>query len=97
MMGIWILTTASLLSVLVLDGREARALKWCMLGLGYGFMLALIIQGVTGYPAFEPGASPARIVEFTASTIGIFGAVMGTLITMRGAKAAMDERVLDRD
>jgi hypothetical protein len=97
MMGIWILTTASLLSVLVLDGREARALKWCMLALGYGFMLALIIQGVTGYPAFEPGTSPVRIVEFTASTIGIFGAVMGTLITMRGAKAAMDERVLDRD
>ena len=95
MMGIWILTTSSLLPVLVLDGREARALRWCMLGLGYGFTLALLIQGVTGAPAFEPGASPVRIVEFAATTIGILGAVMGTLITMRGAKAALDGRVID--
>jgi hypothetical protein len=71
------------------------ALRWSMLGVDYGFMVTLIIQGVTGYPSFEPGASPIRIVEFAGSIVGILGAVMTALITLRGAKAALDGRAKD--
>ncbi len=92
MMGVWMLATAAVMPVLSLERREMAALRWCMLFVGYGFMVTLIIQGVTGYPSFEPGASPIRIVEFAGSIIGILGAVMTTLITLRGAKAALDGR-----
>ncbi len=92
MMGVWMLATAAVMPALSLERREMTALRWSMLGVGYGFMLTLLIQGVTGFPSFEPGASPIRIVEFTASILGILGAVMTSLITLRGAKAALDGR-----
>jgi hypothetical protein len=89
LMGIWILAMASVIPSLVLESREARALRWSLVALGYGFMTALLIQGVTGARAFEPGGSPVRIVEFTATVVGILGAVMATLLTMKGARAAL--------
>jgi hypothetical protein len=95
MMGVWMLATAGVMPVLSLERREMAALRWSMLGVGYGFMVTLLIQGVTGYPSFEPGASPIRIVEFAGSIVGILGAVMTALITLRGAKAALDGRAKD--
>jgi hypothetical protein len=95
MMGAWMLATAGVMPVLSLERREMAALRWSMLGVDYGFMVTLIIQGVTGYPSFEPGASPIRIVEFAGSIVGILGAVMTALITLRGAKAALDGRAKD--
>jgi hypothetical protein len=89
MMGVWILAMSSVMPALVLEAKEMTALRWSMVALGYGFMVALIIQGVTGSPAFEPGGSPARVVEFAASVTGIGGAVMTALLTMKGAYAAL--------
>jgi hypothetical protein len=89
MMGIWILAMSSVHPVLVLPRREAVGLFWSLLAIGYGFMLALIIQGVTGVPAFEPGHTLASVIAFTGSATGILGALLATMLTMQGARAAM--------
>lgn len=89
MMGIWMLAMSSVLPALVLKRREALGLLWSMLAVGYGFMTALIIQGVTGYEAFEPGQTPVSFVEFTGSAIGILGSLLTALLTLSGARAAI--------
>jgi hypothetical protein len=89
MIGIWLLATASVLSSLVLGKREASALVWSLLALGYGFMTALLIAAVTGVRAFQRGSAPATMIGFTASAIGILGALLATLLTMNGARAAL--------
>jgi len=89
MMGIWILTLSSVLPALVLQKREATGLVWSMLVMGYGFMLALVIGGITGVSSFSPGQTATSYLAFTGSAFGILGALLATLLTMTGARAAM--------
>ena len=89
MMGIWMLAASSAVPVLVLGQREARALMWAYLAMGYGFMIALLIGGVMGISPFEPGKTPVAFIAFLASVIGILGAVMATALTLMGARAAL--------
>jgi hypothetical protein len=88
MMGIWMLVMSSVRSALVLPRREAAMLVWCLLAMGYGFMVALVLGGVLGISAFKPGDSVVTFTVFVAAVIGILGAVMSTLVTLRGAHAA---------
>ncbi len=89
MMGIWILAESSVLSALVLGRREATALVWSLLTMGYGFMIALVIGGVIGASAFEPGGTPATFTAFLGAVVGILGAVVATALTLMGARAAL--------
>lgn len=89
MMGVWILAVSSVLPALVLPRREGRGLVWSMLVMGYGFMLALVIGGITGVTSFSPGQTVASYVAFTGSAFGILGALLATLLTITGARAAI--------
>jgi len=89
MMGVWMLTLSSVLPALVLPKREASGLIWSMLVMGYGFMLALVVGGITGVTSFSPGHTASSYVAFTGSALGILGALLATLITMTGARAAI--------
>ena len=89
MMGIWMLAGSSVLPVLVLQRREATALVWSLLLMGYGFMTALVIGGVIGMTPFSPGGTPAAFTAFLGSVVGIFGAVMAAALTLMGARAAL--------
>jgi len=89
MMGVWILAMSSVLPALVLGRREAVGLVWSLLAMGYGFMVALIIGGVTGTTSFEPGHTPASMIAFAGSAVGILGALLAAGLTLTGARAAM--------
>jgi len=89
MMGFWMLAESSVVAALVLEPRKAAGLVWSMLAMGYGFTTGLVIGGIVGVSPFEPGRTPAAFIAFLASTIGILGAVMGTVLTIMGASAAL--------
>jgi hypothetical protein len=89
MMGIWILATSSVLPALVLGRREAVGLVWSLLAMGYGFMVALVIGGVTGTTSFAPGKTVPSVIAFSGSAIGILGALLATGLTLMGARAAL--------
>jgi len=61
---------------------------WSLITMGYGFMIALILGAVIGVTPFEPGATPVSWVAFLGAAIGIFGAVLATGLTIKGARAA---------
>jgi|SRR6267154_6712926 len=89
MMGIWILAASSVFPALVLPRREATALVWSLLAMGYGFMVALVLGGITGTTSFSPGHSLATWIAFSSSAIGILGALLATGLTLAGARAAI--------
>jgi hypothetical protein len=89
MMGVWMLAESSVLPGLVLPPREAAALVWSMLAMGYGFMVGLVLGGIIGVSPFEPGGTPAAFIAFVAAVIGILGAVVATALTIMGARAAL--------
>ena len=89
MTGIWILAASSLLPALLLPRREATALVWLLIVMGYGFVVALVLGGAIGVSPFEPGHTPAAFVAFVAALVGIFGAVLSAALTIRGAAAAL--------
>lgn len=77
------------LPALVLAHREASGLGWSLLAMGYGFMMALVIGGVVGANAFEPGDTPATVTAFVGAVVGILGAVGATALILMGARAAL--------
>jgi hypothetical protein len=91
MMGIWMLASSSVLPALVLGRRETTALVRSLLAMGYGFSVALVIGGVVGANAFEPGGTPATFTAFVAAVVGIGGAFVATGLTLMGARAALKE------
>jgi hypothetical protein len=89
MAGVWMLAESSVLPVLLPPRREAAALIWSLLTMGYGFVAALVIGGVIGASPFEPGGTPAAFAAFLAAVVGILGAVMAAALTLLGARAAL--------
>ncbi|OLC06857.1 MAG: hypothetical protein AUH41_11840 [Gemmatimonadetes bacterium 13_1_40CM_66_11] len=93
MMGIWILAASSVRPVLLLDGREATALVWSLLAMGYGFMTALVMGGIIGISPFAPGGTAATFIAFLSAVVGILGAFVATAVTLMGVRAALDSHV----
>jgi hypothetical protein len=89
MMGVWMLAESSVFPALALERREAQALVWSLLFMGYGFAVALVIGGVIGETPFSPGGTPATFTAFLFSVAGIFGSFMATGLTAMGARAAL--------
>lgn len=65
---------------------------WSLLAMGYGFMMALVIGGIVGANAFEPGGTPATFTAFLGAVVGILGAVMAAALTLWGARAGAQGR-----
>ena len=89
MMGIWMFAESSVLNALVLERREASALVWSLVTMGYGFTAALVLGGATGTNVFGPGDTPVSIVAFLTAAIGILGAITAAALTLMGARAAL--------
>ena len=89
MMGTWMLASTGVLPMLVLPDLEARLLPRCLAAMGYGFMVALVLGSMIGVSPFSPGHSPLSATAFAAAVIGIGGAVLAALLTIRGALGAL--------
>ena len=90
MMGIWMLAGSSILPALVFQRGERSGFWWSLLAMGYGFAVALVTGGIVGANAFSPGDTPATTAAFVAAVIGIGGASVATLLTLKGAHAALN-------
>jgi hypothetical protein len=87
--GVWLLAMAAVLPSLVLAKREASALMWSLILGGYGFMVALVIEAFTGVRGITPAGPVANWIAFAGNTAALFGSVVGTALTLLGARAAL--------
>ncbi len=90
--GIWVLATASISSLLLLEKREAAGLFLSLLAAGYGFMLAGSIEAINGVRAIGPFGPASNLVAFAGNVIGLFGASLAVLLTLMGARAALEKK-----
>lgn len=91
MMGVWMLAMSSVIGVLVLPRRETIALIWSLVGMGYSFVVALIMGGIIGETPFSPGGTPAAFTAFVAAVLGILGAILSAALTIMGARGALKQ------
>jgi hypothetical protein len=97
MIGVFLLAVSSVVPALLLERRERSFLIWSFITMGYGFAVALVIGGVVGAQAFEPGDSPARFTAFAAAIVGIAGAFLATGLTLMGARGALKRAANESD
>ena len=88
LIGILLIALSSTFPVLRLERREGRGLFWSLLATGYGLMLGLVLQAVTGTHAFGPSTSPVLMVAFIGNATGMLGSVLVASLTLMGARAA---------
>ncbi len=88
LIGTLLLAISSVMPVLVLERREARGLRWSLLATGYGFMVALILQALTGVHAFGPSRALVPMIAFAGNAVGIVGSLLAASLTLMGARAA---------
>jgi hypothetical protein len=89
MIGILMLAISAAMPVLVLTRSESRALVWALLATGYGLMIGLLVQGITGQHAFSPTTDPVLMIAFIGNAAGMGGSVIATALTIMGARAAI--------
>jgi hypothetical protein len=87
--GIWMLAVAGAQPALALEKREAYGLLWSLMAAGYGLMLATPFEAYTGMRAIEPAGPPANLLGFLCNAIAILGALLASLLTVMGARAAL--------
>jgi hypothetical protein len=84
-LGVWLLATAAVLPLLVLEPREATALRRSLLLMAYSFMVAVIVQAVTGVRVFGPDRSPVNMLVFSANLLAVLGTLLAAMLTALGA------------
>ena len=89
MMGVWMLASTAVVPLVTLPEVEARWLPRCLVAMGYGFLVALILGSAVGVSPFSPGHTPLSMLAFVAAVVGIAGAIFGALLTIRGAAASL--------
>jgi hypothetical protein len=88
-LGVWLLATAAVLPLLMLEAREAAGLRWSLLVMAYSFLVAVVIQTLTGVRAFSPGPSPLNTLAFAANVLVVLGTFLSASLTALGAWNAL--------
>ena len=88
MIGTLMIALSSAMPLLALEAREARALVWALLGMGYGLMGGVTLQAIGGQSAIGPSSSPLLMIAFLFNVVGILGSVLSASLTMIGANPA---------
>jgi hypothetical protein len=74
---------------LVLGQHGASWLVWSLAASAYAFTLALLLRGIAGVRGFQPTGSPLNLVVFACNVVGVLGSLIGMMLTVRGAFAAL--------
>jgi len=90
-LGVWLLATAAILPLLLLEEREATGLRWSLLLMAYSFMVAVIVQAATGERALGPDPSPLNMLAFSANLLAVLGTFLTASLTALGAWNALRE------
>jgi hypothetical protein len=86
LIGVLLFAVSSVLPLLTLPKRESTALVWSLLATGYGLMVGLVLQGITGQHAFGPSSNPVLMFAFVANATGMLGSVLTASLTIMGAR-----------
>ena len=89
LLGVWLLATAAILPLLLLEAREAAGLRWSLLLMAYSFMVAVIVQALTGVRALGPDPSPLNMLAFAANLLAVLGTFLSASLTAMGAWNAL--------
>ena len=87
-LGVWLIATAAIRPLLVLENREGSGLVWSLLITAYSFATAVIIQAITGVRAISPDVSLPNQLAFAANVLAVLGALLSASLTIIGAYAA---------
>lgn len=87
--GVWMLATAAILPGLVLPSRQRKALAWTLIGTGYAFATAVLIQAITGVRALSPQGTLSSWIAYLANLATAAAGVLAALLTLLGAWAAL--------
>lgn len=90
-LGVWLLASAAVLPLLMLERREAAALRRSLPMMAYSFTFAVIVQAVTGVRSFGPDRSPVHTLVFLANVLAVLGAFLSASLTALGAWNALRE------
>jgi hypothetical protein len=90
-LGVWLLATAAVLPLLLLEAREAAGLRWSLLLMAYSFMVAVVVQASTGVRALGPDRSPLNMLAFAANILAVLGTFLSASLTALGAWNALRE------
>jgi hypothetical protein len=88
LIGILLFAMSSVLPLLTLPKRESTALVWSLRATGYGLMVGLVLQGITGQHAFGPSNDPVLMFAFIANATGMLGSVLTASLTIMGARVS---------
>lgn len=94
LIGILLFAVSSVLPLLTLPKRESTALIWSLFATGYGLMVGLVLQGITGQHAFGPSTNPVLMFAFVANLTGMFGSVLTASLTIMGARVSLRATVM---
>jgi hypothetical protein len=87
--GVWLLASGPALAYLVLPPRQRRALCWSLLGAGYAFSAAVLIQATTGVRALSPHGTVSSWLAYLANLATVLTGILAALLTMLGAWSAL--------
>jgi len=90
-LGVWLLASAAVLPLLLLERREATALRRSLPLMAYSFTFAVIVQAVTGVRSFGPDRSPVHMLVFLANVLAVLGAFLSASLTALGAWNALGQ------
>ena len=93
LIGVLLFAVSSVLPLLTLPKRESTAIVWSLLATGYGLMVGLVLQGITGQHAFGPSSNPVLMFAFVANATGMLGSVLTASLTIMGARVGSREAV----
>src|SRR6185436_3452407 len=91
LLGVWLLAMAAVLPLLLLQAREAIALRWSLLLMAYSFTFAVIVQAASGRRALGPDRSPLMMLVFVANILTVLGTFVSASLTALGAWNALRE------
>jgi len=90
--GVWLLASGPALPFLVLPPARKRVLCWSLVGTGYAFAAAVLIQAITGVRALSPHGTLSSWIAYLANLATVFTGLFAALLTLLGARAALRER-----
>ena len=89
MIGLMLITIGAILHRLLLGNRAASVLVWSLVASAYSFTLGLVVAATAGVRGLRATGPALNWVVFAAYMVGSLGVLLGVVLMIRGAYAAL--------
>ncbi len=87
--GLMLIAIGAVLNRLLLGGRAASVLVWSLVASAYSFTLGMVVAATAGVRGLQATGPALNWVVFAAYMLGSLGALLGVVLLIRGAYAAL--------